>query len=192
MTEKKIKILLVDDDAELRLLYAEVFQNANYEVLQASDGVEGLDLASREIPDVIFTGIVMPRMDGFSMIESLKKMVTTSNIPVVISSHMGREEDQKKANEIGAKDFIVRDMTSPVEVLRRIEAIFSKTAPEYLLKIDQNALDAQKLLLDFNFRDGFQCPQCKSDLVLKIKLANGSDKMFEAKFFCPKCGLELK
>lgn len=192
MDDKKLKILLVDDDLELVLLYKEVFQNANYEVLQANDGIEGLDLATKEMPDIIFTGIVMPRMDGFSMIEALRKMVTTSNIPVVISSHMGREEDQKKANLLGVRDFIVRGSTTPVEVVRRIDLIFNKLGGEYQLEINQDSLDAQKLIKELGYREGFKCAGCQETVILKMKMINEKDRTFEAKFVCPKCGREAR
>lgn len=190
--DKKIKILLVDDDFELRQIYVEVFQNANFNVIEASDGVEGLDKATKEAPDVIFTGIVMPRMDGFAMMEALKKTVMTANIPVVISSHMGREEDQQRANVLGAKDFIIRDMTRPIEVVERIKALFVKEGGEYKLNFDPNALDAQKLAKELSFNPIFNCLECGGTLSLSLKLTNTKDRIFEARFVCPKCGWEAK
>jgi CheY-like chemotaxis protein/predicted RNA-binding Zn-ribbon protein involved in translation (DUF1610 family) len=187
MSDKKLKILLVDDDMTLREMYAEIFHNANYEVLEANDGVEGLDLASKEIPDVIFTGIVMPRMDGFTMMESLKKTVMTANIPVVISSHMGREEDHQRANMLGAKDFIIRDITQPVEVLERISSLFKEKNENYRIGIDMSG-DAQKLAKDLNLQPDFSCPSCQEKMVLDLKLKDASKQIFEARLLCPKCG----
>jgi len=188
--ENKKKILLVDDDGLLREMYAEIFQNANFEVIQAADGVEGLDIATKEIPDVIFTGIVMQRMDGFDMMEALKKTVMTSNIPVVISSHMGRGEDQQRANLLGAKDFIVRDVTRPIEVIERISALFIEAGSAYKLEFNTNVLDAQKLAKDLNFQASFLCLDCKEKLVIDMKLKDPKDRIFEARFVCPKCGKE--
>jgi len=72
MEELQKKIIIVDDDDETRTAYAEIFRNKGFKVLEARDGVEGLDIAtSEEGIDAIFTGIVMPRMDGFQMIEAL-------------------------------------------------------------------------------------------------------------------------
>ncbi|EKE18905.1 MAG: hypothetical protein ACD_9C00201G0003 [uncultured bacterium] len=188
MIDKKIKILIVDDDAELREMYAEIFQNSHFEVIQAADGLEGLDKATKELPDVIFTGIVMPRMDGFSMVESLQKTVMTSGIPIVISSHMGREEDKIRANNLGVKDFIVRDTTRPVEVIERISAIFAPVVGEYKVEFNPFALDAQKLAKELNFQANFECAQCGEKLTLDLKLINSKDRIFEAKVICPKCG----
>ncbi|KKQ44757.1 MAG: Two-component system response regulator [Candidatus Moranbacteria bacterium GW2011_GWC2_37_8] len=190
--EKSKKILLVDDDVVLREMYAEIFQNANFEVIQASDGLEGLDVATKEIPDVIFTGIVMPRMDGFDMMEALKKTVMTANIPVVISSHMGRGEDQDRAKKLGAKDFIVRGITRPIEVIERISSIFIEAGKEYKLEFNPFALDAQELAKDLHFEASFLCLECKEKLVLNMQLKDPQSRTFDAHFVCPKCGWEAK
>ncbi|MDD5397155.1 MAG: response regulator [Candidatus Moranbacteria bacterium] len=192
MENKKRKILIVDDDNELRDMYGEIFQGANFEVILANDGLEGLDKATKEIPDVIFTGIVMPRMDGFSMMDSLKKTVMTANIPIVISSHMGREEDRIKAEEYGAKDFIIRGTTRPVEVLKRISALFNSAGSVYKMEFDPFAADAQKLSKDLNFDASFKCLECGEKLLLELKLADPQKHVFEAKFVCPKCGSTVR
>lgn len=188
----KIKILIVDDDIELREMYVEIFQNANFEVVVAGDGVEGLDRATKDLPDVIFTGIVMPRMDGFSMIESLKKTVMTSGIPVVISSHMGREEDNIRAAKLGVKDFIVRGTTRPIEVVERISSLFVEAGGEYELEFSPYAKDAQKLAKELNFQASYLCLDCNEKLMLKLKLTNPKDRVFEAKIICPNCGAVVK
>lgn len=190
--EKKIKILIVDDDVDLRQMYAEIFHSSNFEVIEAEDGVEGLDKATKELPDVIFTGIVMPRMDGFSMMETLKKTVMTSGIPVVISSHMGREEDQQRANSLGAKDFIVRGTTPPIEVVERISSLFVEPGSEYLISFDPYALDAQKMGKGLGFQASFKCLDCDEKLALRMKLLDPKTRIFEAKFVCPKCGWVAK
>lgn len=192
MDEKKKKILLIDDDAELREIYAEIFQNSNFEVVQAVDGLEGLDKATKEIPDLIFTGIVMPRMDGFDMIEALKKTVMTANIPVVISSHMGRGEDRDRAMKLGAKDFIIRGITTPREVIERINAIFVQTGKQYKIAFDPFALDAQQLGKDLNFKADFTCIDCNEKFILNMNLIDANTKQFQGHFVCPKCGKEAQ
>lgn len=181
----KIKILIVDDDDPIRTMYAEVFKKHSFEVEEAVDGVDGLDKATKNVPDIIFTGIIMPRMDGFALIESLKKNVITSNVPVVISSHMGREEDKNRAKEMGAKDFITRDFVTPNQAVERIMAIF--TTEEYRLKFSPGELDAVKLAKDMNFRENFQCANCGSQLVLAVKLKDVKTKEYSAEFICPQC-----
>jgi len=190
MDNKQIKILIVDDNADIREIYAEVFKKAGFNVMEAVDGLEGLDKAGKEIPDVIFTGIIMPRMDGFTMMDALKKNVATSKIPVVISSHMGREEDKKKAEELGAKDFIVRGATSPNQAVERIKVLFMER--DYAIEFDPYNLDAAKLAHDLNISKNFQCAECDEKMVLKIHFDNPKEGIFSARFVCPKCGWILK
>lgn len=185
MDQNKLKILIVDDDEATRTMYAEVFRKHDFEVEEAMDGVEGLDRATKNVPDVIFTGIIMPRMDGFALMEALKKNVATSNVPVAIFSHMGREEDKNKAKEMGAKDFITRDFVTPNQAVERIMAIF--TAEEYKLKFSPSELDAAKLAKDMNFKDNFQCANCGGQLVLAVGLKDAKTKEYSAKFICPQC-----
>jgi DNA-binding response OmpR family regulator len=185
MKNKKRKILIVDDDEEIRNLYVDVFKNENYEVIEAFDGIEGIDMATKNIPDVIFTGIIMPRMDGFGLIENLSKNIVTREIPIVISSHMGREEDREKAIKMGIKNFFVVGMISPREIVSRVNALFN--ALEYRLKINKIELDAFRFNSDLNLGDGFACPKCNAEMILVLKVVNLEKKEFEAKIICPKC-----
>lgn len=189
---EKSKILIVEDDVLTRSMYAEVFQAADYQVLEANDGVEGLDIATRELPDVIFTGIIMPRMDGFEMMEALQKTVTTSKIPVVICSHMGREMDQQRANQLGAKDFIVRGIVTPAETVQRISALLVQSGDIFKIVFDPLAGDAPKLASDLKFAQNYQCLNCGEKMILQLKLKEAKERLFEAKFVCPNCGKEAK
>lgn len=177
-------ILIVDDDISSRRLYREVFQNENFAVLTAQDGLEGLDIAIREHPDLVFTGIIMPRMDGFELIRALRKNAATSKIPVVMYSHLGREEDKRKAQELGVKDFVVRSVVTPKEVVDRVR-VYLGQAKSYLLEFDPIARDAAKLARDFNFPAYFECEQGKR-MLIKLKPLNqeGDEVKFIATFEC--------
>lgn len=180
-----IKILLVDDDENIRGMYAEVFKQEGFEVSEAADGVEGLNKATKNIPDIVFTGIVMPTMDGFQLIEALKKNVVTSSIPVVISSHLGREEDKRKAQELGAKEFFIRGLYTPNEIVKKIRDIFK--SEEYKLKFNPTELDAKKIIEEMRFKEDFKCSNCGSEIILSLKLNNSQNSEFIAKFVCLKC-----
>ncbi len=183
MSNKRIRILLIDDDADTRSLYSEFLRAADFELEEAGDGLEGLEKANQIRPDVIITGIIMPRMDGFGLVDALKKNVVTASIPVVFISHLGREEDQKRAKEIGVRDFIVRDMTPPSEVISRIKALF--TATEYLIGIDPFNYDAAKFARDFNLNPDFLCSERENGkLVLRLHLRDAGDRRFDAELTC--------
>jgi two-component system chemotaxis response regulator CheY len=181
--DKHLRILLVDDDTDTRELYAEFLRTAGYEIVEANDGLEGLEKANQLPPDLVITGIIMPRMDGFAMAEALKKNVATAHIPLVFLSHLGREEDQKRAKELGAKDFIVRDMTPPTEVIERIKEVFS--AVEYLIAIDPFDYDAAKLARDLHLNPDFLCTEKENGrLVLRLRLRDSGERRFDAELTC--------
>ncbi|MDR3559112.1 MAG: response regulator [Candidatus Pacebacteria bacterium] len=186
MENKKIKILLVDDDEAIRTTYAEVFRREGYVVTEAMDGLGGLDKATQDVPDVIFTGIIMPRMDGFALKEALAKNVATANVPVLMSSHMGREEDRKRAIEMGVKDFIISGMVSPREVVERVRVMLGNSAKGYRIKFSLTELDAPELDEDLQLSN-FQCPECKTEMNLFLTVSDIEKHEFKAKFVCPKC-----
>lgn len=189
MENKKRKILLVDDDVPTREMYAEVFKNAEFEVIEASDGLEGLDMAIKESPDVIFTGIIMPKMDGFQMMEAMKKNVATADIPVLISSHMGKEEDRQKANLLGARYFVVRGFSTPKEVVENVNSLFLG-GNEYRLEVDEYSMDAQKLSRDLGVSN-LKCPECNNKLVVKILMGKNKEEI-KANLICSSCGWQAK
>jgi CheY-like chemotaxis protein len=180
---EKFSIVVIDDDAELRSLYAEVFRNDGFEVRDAKDGLEGLEIINQKNPDIIFTGIIMPRMDGFTLVETLKKNVVTASIPVVFFSHLGREEDEKRAKELGVKKFIVQGMVAVNDVVRTIKALLSTS--EYLLALDPRALDAQKFAEEFGLNADFLCDENGGQkLAFKISVKDVHSRTFEAKLVC--------
>lgn len=177
------KILLVDDDDNTRELYADVFRNSGFEVREAKDGLEGLDMATKERPDVVFTGIIMPRMDGFALTEALRANVATASIPIAFSSHLGRQEDQKHAKECGVNDFIVRDIVTPNDAVLRIRSLVSHS--EYMIALDPRALDAQKLAADLHINSNFSCSENGGrQFALRLKTKNASTRSFEAELVC--------
>lgn len=148
-------ILVVDDDEEVRHFYREIFRKSGFQVLIAKDGLEGLDVAMRERPDLIFTGIIMPRMDGFELINNLRQNVATASIPVMMFSHLGREDDKRRAQELGVRDFIVRSIIAPHEIVERIQGILGGQG-SYQITFDPASGDAARLAKDYNFPPYFE------------------------------------
>ncbi len=181
MDTNKKTIMIVDDDIDTLEMYADVFRAADYNVIRAFDGLEALSLLGDHIPDVIFTGIVMPRMDGFTMLESIKKNERTANIPVVINSHLGRDTDKGRAKELGARDFIIRGFTQPKEVLERVGALLLKS--EYTFHFNPNDKDVQRLAKDLGTSDFLKCPHGQ-DMVLKLSIEDEKNLTFSARFSC--------
>jgi len=183
--KKKPKILIVDDNDVIRETYVQVFKQKGFDVLSAIDGVEGVDFATKEIPDVILTGIVMPRMDGFQLIKTLQENVQTKNIPVAILSHLGREEDRKKAQELGINEFIVQGSSSINEIVEKIKSLMKKDGESFRLSFDPYAWDAPRLATTLQSKS-FNCPSCQQKMILEVSpRAEGGG--FNAILKCPKC-----
>jgi DNA-binding response OmpR family regulator len=183
--DNKIKILVVDDDDDTRELFSDVFRNEGFEVGEAKDGAEGLDKAISFVPDIVLTGIIMPKIDGFGLKDALSKVVATAKTPVMMLSHMGREEDRKKAEELGIKEFVVKGMTSPKEVSEKIRNIIQGN--EYVIRFNHAELDAPKLAIELNFLSGFKCSKCQGEMILFLKKGGSENREFCAKFVCEKC-----
>ena len=144
------KILVIDDDNYLRGIYVAVFSDAGYEVFDAFDGKEGLESAKKNQPDLVFTGIVMPNMTGFDMMTAMKTDEQLKNIPVVVSSHLGRETDRVQAEELGAKAFIVKGRFSPKQVVQIVTDLLESKANDkkYRVLIDPYAFDGTQFRID--------------------------------------------
>lgn len=182
--ESRTKIIIVDDDADTRSLYADAFRGVNFNVREGTDGLDGLKLVNEDIPDIIITGIIMPRMDGFDFVEELKKNITTAHIPVIFISHLGREEDEKRSTELGVKAFLLRAMTSPRDMIERVNDIL--TSKEYVLAIDPFSFDAAKFAQDFKLNPDFVCSEEKvgGRVVLKLRKMDGGSEHFDAEITC--------
>jgi two-component system alkaline phosphatase synthesis response regulator PhoP len=125
MSEKKIKILVMEDDPFLRSVYEVKLANEGFEVKIASDGKEGIEIYSKFKPDIILLDIIMPEIDGFAVLEELKvkKKVKT---PIVVLSNLGQDEDVEKAKELGADDFLIKASTQINSVVDKIKLMLKK------------------------------------------------------------------
>ncbi len=186
--EKKPKILIVDDNDVIRETYVQVFKQKGFDVLSAIDGVEGVDFATKEIPNVILTGIIMPRMDGFQLIKTLQENVQTREIPIAIISHLGREEDRKKAQELGINEFIVQGAASVNEIVERIRSLI-KDGESFRLSFDPYAWDAPRLAKTLPGKN-FSCPGCQEKMILEV-IPKAEGNGYSAALKCPKCNYIL-
>ncbi len=107
------KILLIDDDPELVFMTRIRLQAAGYRVSTACDGEQGLAAARQEEPDLILLDVMMPGMDGFSVLERLKADDSTRCIPVIMLTASGETKFIFKAEQMGADDYVVKPFEAP-------------------------------------------------------------------------------
>lgn len=116
------KILIVEDDIVLSKMYAKKFELAGYKVVTAYSGQEGITQAKNNSPDCILLDIMMPVMDGFTVMKELKKESNTSKIPVVILTNLGTNETFiKEGLELGAKEFLIKYKTPAEKVVETVK-----------------------------------------------------------------------
>ncbi len=182
--EQKPRILIVDDDELGNRLLRSVFEANGFEVMSAFDGLEGLDLATKHLPNVIVSGIVMPRMSGFEMIKNLKNNLSTVNIPIIIYSHLGRQEDEQQSKALGIQEFVVRDLTPPSEIVEKARKLLPHSGYFYI-KFDPQDLDAKLLANSFRFPPYFECPDGgRMKLRLEYMGSKNEETEFKAVFIC--------
>ncbi|MGE5943460.1 MAG: response regulator [Flavobacteriales bacterium] len=124
------KILLIEDDVILRENTAELLELSDYNVITASNGKIGLDMARHALPDIIVCDIMMPELDGYGVLQALAETESTKHIPFIFLSAKTERKDVRKGMDLGADDYI----TKPFEEQELISAIESRLAKAAILK----------------------------------------------------------
>jgi CheY-like chemotaxis protein len=119
------RILLIEDNHEIRENTAEILELDGYEVITAENGKIGVELASSSKPDLIICDIMMPVLDGYSVLHLLTKNPETENIPFIFLTAKADRQDFRKGMEMGADDYITKPFDD-VDLLNAIESRFKK------------------------------------------------------------------
>ena len=118
-----VRILLVDDEPlYLRLLKVNL-ESEGYEIISARNGEEALELISLEIPDLIIMDVMMPKLDGIATCNRIRQF---SNVPIILLTALGEEQDRVNGLNIGADDYVVKPF-SATELLARVRAVLRRT-----------------------------------------------------------------
>ncbi len=120
------KILLVEDDFFLADIYQTKLSIANYNVIVSQDGMDGLQQALTQLPDLILLDIMLPKMDGLDVLKRLKADESTKNIPVILLSNLGQEFVVNGGMSLGAVDYLVKSDLTPREVIDKIKKHLAK------------------------------------------------------------------
>jgi len=122
---KRFRILVVDDEERVLNFLRAKLKGSGYEVLMASNGLEALEQAQAQEPDLIVLDLLMPKMDGF---ETLKELRSFSAVPVIILSAKGADADKIRGLGLGADDYLPKPF-NPDELVARVEAVRRRLEP---------------------------------------------------------------
>ena len=115
------KILIMEDDKFLSEMYSTKLKEAGFEIIIADDGEEGLRLIKEKMPDLVLLDIVLARMDGFEVLQNLKKDKSLKDILVVALTNLGQKEEVEKGISLGADDYIIKAHFTPTEVVAKVK-----------------------------------------------------------------------
>lgn len=120
------KILIVEDEANIRELLRLYLEREGYTVLEAENGVEGIKRWKSEKPDMLLLDVMMPVMDGWAVCKEIR---AESDVPIIMLTAKGETADRVSGLEMGADDYIVKPLEMP-EVIARVRAVFRRMAPD--------------------------------------------------------------
>ena len=138
------KLLVVDDEANIRTLIKKYAQYEGYEIIEAVNGIDAVAKCRTEDFDLIVMDVMMPELDGFSAVREIRK---NKNIPVIMLSARGEEYDKLFGFEIGADDYVVKPF-SPKEVMARINAVLKRNALAKAPKQNATSMKFEGLEID--------------------------------------------
>jgi two-component system, sensor histidine kinase and response regulator len=114
------KILVIEDEPQIRENIQEILQLSNFDAISAPNGVEGLELAQHQMPDLIICDIMMPELDGFSVLQALRHIRSTANIPLIFLTAKSERASLRQGMEFGANDYLTKPF-EPDELIRAIQ-----------------------------------------------------------------------
>lgn len=120
MTDTPIHVLVVEDDVFLADIYKKKFEMEGFKVTVSDNGEKGLADIKKKKPDIIMLDILLPKLDGFAVLQQLKADKEAANIPVILLTNLGQKDDVKKGLEMGAVDYLIKAHFKPSEVVDKI------------------------------------------------------------------------
>ncbi len=104
-------------------MYETKLKQEKYNVIIAENGSQGLDLAVKEKPDLVLLDVILPQMDGFSVLRELRLNSNTKKIPIIMLTNLGTSEDQEKGKKMGATDYWIKAQMTPAQVSDKVKEL---------------------------------------------------------------------
>lgn len=122
---KKITILIVEDDIFLADLYRTKFELEDFTVYLAYDGEKGCEIAAKKAPQIILLDLILPKMNGFEVLARLKADKKAKNIPVILLTNLSQKADVDKGLSMGADDYLIKAHFMPSEVVAKVNKLLA-------------------------------------------------------------------
>ena len=123
MPEELKRIMLIEDDKFLSSLIKVHLEKDGFTVIQAFDGEEAIGLLKTERPDLFVLDLIMPKVTGFEVLQTISTMPEFEKTPVIILSNLAQDSDIQKAKEYGAREYFVKVKISIDDILKKIKAL---------------------------------------------------------------------
>ena len=120
------KILFIEDESALQRAISQVMSEGGFKILSALDGEAGLEVAKKEVPDLILLDLILPKKDGFEVLKELKGNSSTSRIPIIILSNLEGSSDVMRAMELGSTTYLVKTNYNLDEVVEKIKSFLGE------------------------------------------------------------------
>lgn len=124
--DKKVKILIVEDEESMRKMLQNNFEKKGFEIFVAKNGVEGLEQFKAHLPDLLLLDLYMPVMDGFETLEKLRKIPEGKNVPVIVLTNSDAGEDVLKSAKANIDLFLVKVNWTPAELVEKVRLVLKK------------------------------------------------------------------
>lgn len=138
------KIVVVDDDDSIRKLVMFTLEDLGHEVLDAANGIDGLELVRRELPDLMILDVMMPEMDGFEVLRELRRRGLRRNLRVMMVTAKSQETDFVAGYNLGADDYVTKPFDPDELALQVTETLM--LSPEQLQKKREDEIEKAALL----------------------------------------------
>lgn len=122
------KVLIVDDDLYILDLYKEILKDEGFDVETATDGEEALEKIRESTLDLVLMDIMMPKMDGITVLSKMKDDVQLKTIPVMMLTNFGQENLVKQAINLGSSEFLLKYKITPGEMVEKVKQLLSPSA----------------------------------------------------------------
>ena len=119
MSDKK-RILIIEDDQDVRELYSEVLRDEGFEVAEAVDGQSGLAKVLAGAYDLVLLDIMLPKFDGLEILKTVKEKAEVKGIPVILLTNLGREAIIKEGFSLGADGYLIKSEHTPEEIVDEV------------------------------------------------------------------------